>query len=214
MYRRVVVAALVLVSSGCVSMNRYGTARTLAPGEANTSLTWDVAVGVMPDHDEADWTAFPVPHVRHNRGLAEGTELVLDVGLPGTIGIDVKRELLRGARVDLAVAPGVTTSWLANGSDGRGFAEAHLPLLADLTLLPWLVFVPQVSVGWGIAGSGPYGTGLRHSPLVGAGAGIWFRLGDGFAIQPVASSTVELDTLYTHHRFGLGFSFGTQPRFD
>lgn len=211
MLARLVLPALALLASGCVSMNRYGTARTLPEGEANTSLTLDVIAGAMPDANELEWTAFPAPHVRHNRGLAAGTELVLDLGIPGTLGLDIKRELVRGRWLDLAVSPGISGSWLASGADGGAFAEAHVPLLADLAVLPWLVLVPQVSVGWGIASNGDR---TLNSPLVGGGLGLYFRLGDGFALQPVASTTVELDTLYTHHRFGLGFSFGTQPRFD
>ncbi len=206
---RLTLLGLALLASGCVSMNRYGTARTLDAGEANTSVTLDVVMGTGPVQTDTDIAALPAPHVRHNRGIADGTELVLDVGLPATLGVDLKRQLVRSHRFDLAVAPGVSGSWV----DSREvFTEAHVPLVADLVVAPWLVVVPQVSAGWGLRNVDA--GGLRHTPLLGGGAGLYFRTGDRFAIQPMASTTVELDTLYTHYRFGLAFSIGTQPRFE
>ncbi len=202
---------LLLLCCGCVSMNRFGTARTLPAGEANTSVTFDAMLATAPGMEQADVTSFVAPHLRHNRGLAPGTELVLDLGLPGTLGADVKVELYRGGAIDLAVAPGASMSWLGRTASSFG-GEVHLPVLADVVVAPWLVLVPQASVGW-LAAKEEASSELRHSPAAGGGLGLYLRVADTFSVQPVASTTVELDTLYAHHRFGLAFSFGTQPSF-
>src|SRR5690606_17649754 len=107
----------------------------------------------------------------------------------------------------LAVAPGLSAGWYS-----QPMVEGHLPLLADLVITDWLVVVPHVSAGWGAAYHRSEDE-LVHGPLAGGGLGLYFRLGDSFAIQPAVSSTWDLDSLYVHRRIGLAFSFGPQPIF-
>ena len=197
-----------LLAAGCATFSRFGTARTGEVGESRWTVTLDGGEGSFDGETPDERIFVPTPHLRWEKVLAPQWELGVEAGVPGMVGADVKRELLRSTWFDLAVAPGVSAGLYS--SDGP-LLIGQVPIIADVVLTDWLVLVPHLSAGWGATFDDR--EDLNHSPLVGGGLGVWFRLGDGFAVQPTVSSTWELDTLYVHRRIGLAISFGPQPGF-
>jgi hypothetical protein len=214
-----------LVLCSCAGFNQYGTARTLAPGEANWAVSVDGATEAV--HREKFELLVPVPRLRHRRGLAEDLELDLALGVLLAEGA-LKYELAGNERFALAVAPGLS---LGVFDDTTWLGEVHLPVVADVVVAPWLVLVPHVGAGWGMA-SDPdaYRFGVdtfqdmtaesdeeeeaserTSEPFLLGGLGLYFRLSDSFALQPAVTVVYRPETDSFVPRAGISAVFGTQP---
>jgi hypothetical protein len=191
--------------SGCFSP--VGTARTLAPG----ATQFQAGIGAMALLDACagheEWCFLPpVPmptgQLAFRVGVADGAEVGLSLAPTGP-AVDGKLALLRTNRLAFALDPTVAPSFL--------FAEGvvfGLPLLADLELDPHTTLVMQVTTI-------PYVLGADDNPppLLGLGAGLLFRVTDGFGFQPGVQwlAPVGRDEPWSLLGFGLGFVFGRTP---
>ncbi len=209
MKRLLAVCALLLAS--CASPNRYGTARTLAPGESSTWASLDLLGGA-----EYDGSAIPipVPRIGARRGLTEDLEIgATYTGLfavAGDVGLDLKWRFLDAAGVQMAVAPTVNGVLVSTQEDGErvGVFQAGLPLLADIDVAPWLTLVPQVGGGWiWVHGASP-----NPGFVATWGLGVQVRPSAHFAFQPGVYATHALgqpdEPLLVG---GLALIFGAQP---
>jgi hypothetical protein len=135
----------VLLLCGCAGINQYGTARTLPPGASNWAVSVDGATEAVA-REKFDLLV-PVPRLRYQRGLSEDLELDLALGVLLAEGA-LKYELAGNERFALAVAPGLS---LGVFDDTTWLGEVHVPVVADVVVAPWLVVVPHVGAGWGMA---------------------------------------------------------------
>ncbi len=213
---------IVLLATACGTASRYGTPRTLAPGETTTVATLDITPGV--EFNGTDGMA-PLPRLGARHGLTDRLEIGASItGLPllvGEAGLDLKWNFHRSPGLDLALAPAVGGLFVANLDDEDDFDEdddatevdaalfhTTLPLLAGINVAPWATVVPH-------AGLGLFTTGAATAPYATFGLGMQLRPSATFAIQPGVEILRRLDGEdATLASVSLGLFFGPQPRFD
>ncbi|WP_373048335.1 hypothetical protein [Vulgatibacter sp.] len=220
--RQLLPLLLVATTTACGTASRYGTPRTLAPGETTTVATLDVTPGV--EFNGTDGIA-PLPRLGARHGLTDTLEIGGSItGLPplvGEAGLDLKWNFHRSPGLDLALAPAVGALLVANFDDEDDWDEdddatevdaalfhATLPLLAGINVARWATVVPH-------AGLGLFTSREATGPYASVGVGLQFRPSATFAIQPGVEILRRLDgDEATLASVSLGLFFGPQPRFD
>ncbi len=210
---RLLLAASCLLVAGCTSLQRYGTARTLAPSEVSVHAAVDVVEGYEPQLGETFDAALPAaPRLGVRFGVAGWTEVGLELApVHGTF--DVKQQLVRSSRFDLALAPALTAGWI-DDTQLEGLVLVQLPVLFGIHATDWLTVVPQVSAGYGWREAErlwPEDRAWQGSALVGGGLGLFLRIADAFALQPLVGITFEPDSGYRYTSGGLALFYGAQP---
>ncbi|WP_373048336.1 hypothetical protein [Vulgatibacter sp.] len=149
---RRLVPLLCVLLAGCTSFNRFGAARTLAPGETSHTVAADVwAMGEGLDGPSSDELSFvprvlPYPLISYvlRHGLAERLELgVTAMPLPG-LGLDLKWNFLRAGKLDLAVVPNMLAGYLFDSANNTT-VQSSLPLLLSWRIDEKLALVPQIA---------------------------------------------------------------------
>lgn len=160
----------------------------------------------------------PSVHFRH--GVGRGTDVGIRSSHLTTLGFDVKRELYRSMRVDIAVAPSV--EWfLQSRSDLVSTFQLNAPLMVGLNSAYSITWILLAGPGYALSTADVRGSTREqitavNGPLVRAGAGLQWRLHPRFALQPEASFArvfAGADSATLTH-FGLGIVWGSLPRYD
>lgn len=162
-----------LFLTACPGPNTYGTARTIEPGQVQTT----VAIEVIADEKVEDPVVVYLPTILARVGV--GKHIDLGIGLHNLVApsVDLKLELTRGV-VDMAVAPSVviTTAPPIYG------AYVHLPLMLTANLGDHVAMtaVPGLSYGSFVAPNDDSGRGLLNRQAT----GVLGRLGLGLQVKP------------------------------
>ncbi|MBI5513981.1 MAG: hypothetical protein HY909_09450 [Deltaproteobacteria bacterium] len=216
-------ALVATMTLGCVSQGFYTSPRTLAPGRLQHGGYVEF---VARGGDRGPVGVFPVPIVGYTAryGLSRGIEGGARINVLGTLGLDVKLQLVRSRGFDLALDPLVVSSWTVG--------NVHLPLIAGFNLSPRVQVLLGARFSYGVellAGTGvissanpcdPSGTDLavRDIALCGASAGALLGLrlvvGD-LALQPEysVSRAIEGSSGTLVHTLALALSLAPLPDF-
>lgn len=208
-----------LLLSGCPNPNIYGTARTITRGQIQHSIAIE-GVGVAGSSTGFSPT---LPTYQFRYGLADRVELGARLSNLVMPGLDVKWNFVRGG-IDLAVQPGVSVTYVSASTSSAStdfvIGYFHLPLLVGFNLSPnvSLLLTPGILGAFASGtttgtsdGSARFASGTGINGRFGVGA--FFRLGNGFAIQPeiTAVRSFDPDAKGVVLSFGLGFQFGAMP---
>lgn len=203
-----ILVPLVCLAAGCLSSNRFDTARTLAPGD----ISHAVSVNFYPARNGNDATLsfLPLPAYGVRVGVADGFDVGARLLLAGHVHLDLKYAPVRTKYFDLAIVPGgfaqLYPSRDSRNDDtvlygGQVLAMANINL-REVSLVP--------SIGPGVV----YAPSLSDaSAFVRAGLGLALRL-SSVTLQP------EISTVYDPARettvdvtVGMAVVFWDRPTF-
>jgi hypothetical protein len=227
--RAFAIAAALLLLCGCPNPNTYGGPRTVPKGEQLHTVAVEAYYGqgtydgtlTQPDGTvivgRQDVTR-ATPHVptyvlRH--GLAQKVDAGFRLVNLSSPAFDLKWNFLRGD-IDLAIDPGI--HWAPINTKLHVF-HLHAPLLVGFNVSDYvtLVLAPGAAVTFS-AGDPPDEARQQLQTASGIaarlGAGVNLRLGEQLAIHPEVTVLRRFDdSAFTWLTFGVGFSFGTLPRY-
>ncbi len=202
-------APAVLLGTGCPATSTLQTARTIPKGSFRLGLGLELQTG-------AGRLARGQTLLSARYGLSDHLDVGAKLYFIGGM-IDLKWQLLRSARVDAAVAPGIMLSHYNGGFSigsylDRPFfigqiVEFHLPVLVGFNLQPWVTLI----VGPRLTGRAVFDirTGSDFALLGGGSLGIALRPREWLILMPEVSLQVHpgYRTSFLPH-FALGVMFG------
>lgn len=211
-----------LLLSGCPNPNVYGTARTITRGQIQHSVAIE-GVGVAGSSAGFSPT---LPTYQFRYGITDNLEFGARLSNLVMPGVDVKWNFVRGG-IDLAVQPGVSVTYASVSSSSSSSSAStdfvigyfHLPLLVGFNLSPSVSILLTPGILGAFAsgsttstdGSARFASGTGINGRFGVGA--FFRVSNGFALQPeiTAVRSFDPDAQGVVLSFGLGFQFGSMP---
>ena len=210
---------------GCPNPNTYGTPRTVEPGKVTHTVAAEAwgATGETPGGASVGGTTPAPPTYQARIGVADSVDIGLRLANFSSLGADVKLNPLRG-NFDLAVAPGVQWFKITVGTASASVYYLHLPLLLGINLnemfsivaTPGLLY-SVVSGSTGTA-SGKDAAATTKGVFARFGLGLDIRLANNrFALHPEITAMRNLqgdEGKVTIYMMGLGFNFGSLPKFD
>lgn len=214
---------VVLLAAGCVMPNRYGTPRTLAPGESGHVINIDVLPLESSDlsfttdgegsKEDSGSLIVPWPSYTFRHGLWDGGELGVGFGPLMMLLGDLKLRLLETTAFDAAVAPTVGVGALEIFSTDQDLTlMASLPVLLGVNLGEKVSLVPIAAIHgfrWKNEDGSP-GSGA----LTSFGLSVQWRVLPDLSLQPGVMGLWEPGTdksVWIHG--GIAFVAGSQPSY-
>ncbi len=211
----VVLGAIVL--GGCPASQSWTTARAVEPGrpQHTVGLEW---LGVVVEQDcDPDVEScpeyldgfffYPFPAYAIRFGLSDRIDMAIKASMSGSMGFDLKLQLVRSEVFDFAIDPGYSFF-------GPFIGYLNLPLLASLNLGPTttITLAPKASYIVPLQDD----VDLVDGFFLGTGANLQIRVSDSFAITPGVDWSVfvtggDAVEAVQYLSFGVGFSFGGMP---
>jgi hypothetical protein len=198
---------VLLFGGGCISINTFGSPRTVAPKE----LAYHAGISSFVYNDDQQ-PGLPIP--TGGFGLRVGIIDQVDVGaqlfVPVHFRADVKWNFLRAGWIDLAAGAGLAVMVYPIDE-----GEAHTPVLVggDLPLMVGFNVGDVISLVPSIAPA------YVLDPATGSGGGVFrgsfairIRLSDGLVLTPEAATVFDPQRATpVDFAFGLALGFGAQP---
>jgi len=174
-------AILLTLLAGCSNSQTFTTARTIEPATSQSSFGVEVFLLRDPRCATDSLTrcaGYPIPWPSwvYRMGLTRAIELGGRVSASGTLGGDLKLQLLRTAPLDLAIDPGITIA--------GGTIHFVMPALVSFNFgqVMTFTFIPKASYMVPVF---EFVSGFAEDGLlVGGGLNVQIRFTDHFALTP------------------------------